>query len=269
VRCEPNTPGLSDAVVTVRDSFGDQTSSVPVVLVVAPPLNVSVVASARGVDVGGSLSFAAAISGGTPPYACTWTLPGGFPTPGNCSGSMRTPLTSAGSVNASLSVVDATGAVANATSATVHVAGTLVVFLARSTNDTSANVGSPTTFTVAVTGGTAPVSLTWYEGTAVVAGFNGSSITLTPNATGDLSVSVTAVDGGGATVRSNVVTLSVGAATGGGNGTGPSSTPAPNPYGATFWAAVGLAALAAVEAVLLLATRRPRAPRRPPPPEAV
>jgi hypothetical protein len=264
VTCQPTTPGLSEPVLTVLDSLGDESASPAVALVVSPPLDVHVAASAAGADVGGSLSFSASVSGGTPPYACVWTLPGGFPTVGSCTAPQSSNLSSSGSVNASVSVTDATGAVANATSATVRVSGPLVLFLTKTTNATASRVGVPTTFSLSVSGGTPPIALTWFDGASVVPGFNGSTLTLTPNSTGNLSVSVLAVDADGSAARSNVVALSVGAPSGTGNGTGPSGGSGSNDFGATFWVAVGLAALAGVEAVLLLGTRRPKRPRRPP-----
>jgi len=266
VSCQPTQPGLTRPVVTVRDSLGDQAVSAPATLVVYPALDVRATPSALGVDVGGSLSFSAAIAGGTPPYSCSWTLPGGFPTMHNCTAPVPASPSTAGTVNATVSVADASGAVANATSPTVRVAGPLVLYLTRASNASAPHVGAPTTFTVTVSGGTPPVALTWFEGGAVVPGFNGTTLAWTPNATGNLSVSVLAVDGSGASARSNLVALTVGTSPGSGSGNG--STTAPNEFGATFWAAVALAALAGVEAVLLLATRRPRRPARPRPPES-
>jgi hypothetical protein len=266
VTCHPSAPGVSLPVAKVRDSFGDVATSSPVVVVVAPALNVSVLASLPAVDSGGTLSFSAAISGGTPPYSCTWTLPGTFPTPGSCAGSVpAVTSTTSATVSAEVSVADATGAVVNSTSLAIPIHDPLVLTLAAA-NATAVKVGVPAEFSVSILGGTAPVVLTWYEGSTVLTGFNGSSVTITPTAPGNLTLSVEAVDAAGGTTTSNVLTVPVLAATGSGGGTPSGATSSPSEYGATFWAAVGLAALAGFEAVLLIGLRRPPRPRTPAPP---
>jgi hypothetical protein len=98
----------------------------------------------------------------------------------------------------------------------------------------------------------------------VLPGYNGSTITLAANGTGNLSLSVRAVDADGAVGASNVLTVAVQPGPGS-NSTGPATSSSPSPYGATFWLAIGLLAVAGAEAVLLVGLRRPpRPPARPP-----
>ncbi|MCI4370514.1 MAG: hypothetical protein L3J81_04200, partial [Thermoplasmata archaeon] len=196
VSCRPTGPGVSFPVATFRDTAGDVVTSAPAVVVVNPSLNVSVVPSSAGADAGGPLTFSAAISGGTAPYACTWTLPGQFPTPGNCTGPVAVATGSADSVTAEVSVADATGAVVNASSVAVPVHNALILSLA-ATNTTALVVGTPATFAVTVLGGTFPVSLSWYEGAARLAGDNGTSITVIPATAGNITISVQATDAAG------------------------------------------------------------------------
>jgi hypothetical protein len=264
VTCRPGFPGVLMPVVTVRDSLGDQVSSAPAAVVVSPRLNASVFASVPGADVGGALSFSAEVSGGTPPYLCNWTVPGGFPTIESCGGPVPAVTTVSGPVSASVSVTDSTGATETVSSPPVEIHGPLLLYLTADATNGTATVGTPTTFTVAVSGGTAPVALSWYDGTTVLAGSNGTTLTYTPGASGNLSLSVRATDADDENATSNVVTVPVTAATGS-TGTPGGSGNSSSPYDATFWVAVALAAIAVFEAVFLIGMRRPPKPRTPPP----
>jgi Peptide N-acetyl-beta-D-glucosaminyl asparaginase amidase A len=255
--CTPSSPGTYAPTVTVSDSEGDVATSTPAVLVVEPPLLASVVASGVGADLGGSLSFSADVSGGSPPYACAWTI-NGVPALGGCTGPIAAGTEVPGPVNASVSVTDSTGVTLNASSASVTVNGPLLLHV--SASNTSVVAGMVAGFSLSIQGGTPPFVITWLEGTSPLLGRNGSTLTLVPTSPGTLNVSVRVDDAAGVSVTSNIATTSVVSASGSptSNGTGGSSSDLNTPL---FWAAVALAAVAGIEAVLLVAKSLPP-PRR-------
>jgi hypothetical protein len=255
--CTPSSTGTFAPTVTVSDSAGDVATSTPAVLVVEPPLLATVVASGVGADLGGSLSYSADVSGGSPPYACAWTI-NGVPALGGCAGPIAAGTEVTGPVNASVSVTDATGVTLNASSASVTVNGPLLLHV--SASNASVAAGTVAGFSLSIEGGTPPFVITWLEGTSPLLGRNGSTLTLVPTTPGPLNVSARVVDAAGIGVASNVATTSVVNAPGSpaSNGNGGSSSDLNTPL---FWAAVALAAVAGIEAVLLVAKSLPP-PRR-------
>ncbi|HKV89803.1 MAG TPA: peptide-N4-asparagine amidase, partial [Thermoplasmata archaeon] len=257
VTCAPSLPGTYAPVAVVTDSSGASAPSAGGLVVVAPRLGATLVASAPGSDVGLALSFAVAISGGVPPFACSWSV-GGTPSTAPCNQSVPATTSVAGSIVATVFVTDGTGALVNATSPAIPIHDALIALLQPVDPTAHARVGVASNYTVAVEGGTAPVALTWYLGDSVLPGFNGTSLSFVPDKTGNLSISVRAVDAAGGATRSNALTVPVA-------GAASSNTTGPNPGSSSssetvFWVAVGLAALAGVEAIFLLARYLPPKP---------
>jgi hypothetical protein len=259
IACAPTSAGTFLASVAVADSSGDAVQTAPTVIVVSPALNATVGPSTPGSDVGQPLSFAAAITGGTPPYACSWTV-GGIPATDPCNASVSADTSVPGSVTATVSVTDAAGEVANASSAPVPVHGPLL--LVWDPANATTTVGVASTYSLTVEGGTAPFVLTWYEGSSAVSGLNGTSATIVPTAVGNLTISVGVVDASGGSASSTPLSVTVHAARS--NGTGSTSNSGSVGSDTTFWLAVGLGALAGVEAIFLIARRIPPRPPSPP-----
>ena len=259
IACAPTSAGTFLASVAVADSSGDAVQTAPTVIVVSPALNATVGPSTPGSDVGRPLSFAAAITGGTPPYACSWTV-GGIPATDPCNASVSADTSVPGSVTATVSVTDAAGEVANASSAPVPVHGPLL--LVWDPANATTTVGVASTYSLTVEGGTAPFVLTWYEGSSAVSGLNGTSATIVPTAVGNLTISVGVVDASGGSASSTPLSVTVHAARS--NGTGSTSNSGSVGSDTTFWLAVGLGALAGVEAIFLIARRIPPRPPSPP-----
>ncbi|MCI4356575.1 MAG: hypothetical protein L3K18_05470 [Thermoplasmata archaeon] len=255
IACAPTAAGTFLPSVAVVDSSGNSIVTAPSVLVVAPALNATVGTSTPGSDVGRPLSFSTAITGGTPPFACSWTIAGVAATD-PCNASVPADTSVPGSIIASVSVTDAAGAVANASSGSVVVHTPLL--LAWDPANGTATVGVAANYSLAVDGGTAPFVLTWFEGSSALSGLNGTSETLVPTTAGNLTISVRATDAAGASASSPPLSVVVHAARS--NGTGPSPHGGSTGSDTTFWLAVGLGALAGVEAIFLIARRIPPRP---------
>jgi hypothetical protein len=255
IACAPTSAGTFLPSVAVADSSGDAVQTAPSVIVVSPALNATVGPSTPGSDVGRPLSFSAAITGGTPPYACSWTV-GGIVATDPCNASVPADTSVPGSITAAVSVTDAAGEVANASSGSVTVHAPLL--LVWDPANATATVGVAATYSLTVDGGTAPFVLTWYEGSSALSGLNGTSATLVPTAVGNLTISVRVADAAGGSASSTPLSVTVQAARS--NGTGPTSGGGSTGSDTTFWLAVGLGALAGVEAIFLIARRIPPRP---------
>ncbi|MCI4350673.1 MAG: hypothetical protein L3K15_04085 [Thermoplasmata archaeon] len=141
---------------SIVDGIGDVGRAEPMQpLVVTNILAVVITPSARTVDVGVSTTFIANITGGSPPFAVSWT----FSTGGFGLGPSWTVIPSApGTIDVRAVVVDAGGASA-ASDATLRVAPPLR--LEESTVTPTGDVGRSIPFFVNVTGGVAPFTVTW------------------------------------------------------------------------------------------------------------
>ena len=243
----------------MSDSSGDAVQTAPSVVVVSPVLNATVQTSSPGSDVGRPLSFSAAITGGTPPYACSWTVAGIVATD-PCNASVPADTSVPGSITAAVSVTDAAGAVANASSGSVTVHAPLL--LVWDPANATTTVGVASNYSLSIDGGTAPFVLTWYEDSSALSGLNGTSATLVPSAVGNFTISVRVTDAAGGSASSTPLSVAVHAARS--NSTGPTPSGGSSGSDTTFWIAVGLGALAGVEAIFLIARRIPPRPPSPP-----
>jgi peptide N-acetyl-beta-D-glucosaminyl asparaginase amidase A len=253
--CIPAGAGPLTLGLTVTDALGDVLNAPVGAVLVVPALSANVTASSRGADVGGLLTFSVSLGGGVAPYTCQWSLTGRLPTTQSCQLPVHAPTVVAGQLTASVMVTDGTGVNTTSLPRTVTVNGPLIVSLQAANPNATFRVGSPANFLLGVTGGTAPFTVTWFSGSAIVNGVNGTNVTIVPNATGSLVLSALVTDGTGASAQSTILTVTVVApATGTGSAGGGSSN---SGLDATFWVAVALAGVAVVEAVLLIGRPRP------------
>lgn len=151
------------------------------------PLALSVVANVTASDGAATVGFTGVASGGVTPYTTTWVFGDG--------GAASTPVashryTTPGAYTARLFLNDSVG---QSISRTWNVTINGALTLAPVATPMKVIVGSPVIFTSGLQGGTAPISLSWDFGD----GSSGSAA-LDPrhtyNATGNETVSVTAVD---------------------------------------------------------------------------
>lgn len=248
-------PGTQWGNVTVTDATGTQVSRSASVHVVAP-LTASITASPpAGVDVGHSVTFTAAASGGDPPFNFTWSVGGST---GYGATYLATPNT-AGSLTATVTVKDFLNS-----SATKSIALSVNTPLgaAVTANPSSPSAGTVVTFGSGQSGGTPAYTYSWQFG-------DGTASTLAapahpyPNA-GTFEVNLWVNDSGGGAVHA---TLSLTVA------------PLPSPVAGgsfaglpTWLLLVLLGIVVVVAAATLLAMRRRRrpngAPSSVPPPSA-
>lgn len=173
--------------------------------VVSHPLSAELVASRALLDVGGSVTLGASVSGGLGPFTYTW-----FGLPAGCASADAPTLvctpTASGTFPVSLVVADGSGALAPLVSQTLVVsdAPSVVVGLNRSALD----VGDSVQATVTVTGGTGPFSCRWSVAGGLWTGYAScaSGYNYTSTATGTITFSVQVEDsvGGAGSAETSV-----------------------------------------------------------------
>jgi hypothetical protein len=119
--CTPGSSGTSWVTVEVTDSNGAAVSAGPMPLTVSPALGTpTILASVTALQVGGSVTFTASVSGGTGPLSYSWT---GLPT--GCVSANSPTLTCApstvGTYSVAVAVTDAAGVTTTATAVSVTV----------------------------------------------------------------------------------------------------------------------------------------------------
>ncbi len=256
--CNATTAGTFRVTVAVSDGAGDEVVSNPSAVVVNPSLVASITSTRPSADLGGPLTFFASVSGGAPPYSCSWSVSGGAPIVQACPKSLAVPTSVVGPVTAALQVSDGTGANVTARPVQVTVNGALIVTVAAATPNATVRVGSPASFLVTVLGGSTPCTILWFEGNQPLPGLNGTNATIVPTAVGPLSISAQGTDAAGGTANSSALSVTVAPALSSQNGS--STNSGSSGVDPVDWIAIGLAAVAAVEAVLLVGLRRPPNP---------
>ena len=208
--CTPSASGTSWVTVAVTDANGETVMEGPVTLVVAPALGaVNVSATVSSVEIGGSVTFTASVSGGTHPLSYSWkSLPTGCITV-NAPTLTCVPATT-GTYYVNATVTDAAGVSQTATSAQVTVkAAPALRSVSVSASVSSLRVGGVVAFTVIVTGGTAPYTYSWSGLPKGCGSVNTSSLTCVPTASGTYSVTVKVTDATGASLTSAAQTMTV------------------------------------------------------------
>lgn len=100
--------GTFNVLLSVQDSAADFTSAQVTLAVHLTPLNVSIIASAPNVSLGGSVRFTAAISGGVSPFVYAWSAPASLCGATGGSTLVCTPL-AAGPLSVAVAVSDSSG----------------------------------------------------------------------------------------------------------------------------------------------------------------
>lgn len=236
------SPGSFSAGLTATDQAGvSETFPVAVSVVAGPTVRLSVQPTVT--DVGRPVSYSGSVTGGTPPYAETWSF-------GDLTGSASLSTTHAygapGSYDVQLHATDSVQGYGDAFGAvTVHPLPTVQALPSTLTP----TAGAAVTFSATVSGGTGPFAYRWTFGD------NASNTSADTNHTyanaGTFRASVLVTDAVGGSSQANL-TLDVGAA----GGAGGSSVPIP----VLLFGAVGTVAVVAVVAGLLLVRRRRRTP---------
>ena len=152
-----STAGTYTATLWVNDSGGASVMKQTAITVNAVPA-ATASASPTATDVGQSVSFTSAPSGGTTPFAVLWDFGDGS---ASAAASPSHIFATPGTYSVHLTATDAVGVSATAT-ATVTVAPAPTATASASTNTPAA--GASVSFTGTSTGGTSPISYAWTFG---------------------------------------------------------------------------------------------------------
>ncbi len=192
-----SSAGSYTAALTVKDSSSPQQTATSQMTVAVtsppPPISASFTLSPSSPDAGQSVSFAASISGGTPPYSYLWRYG---------DGSTGTSLqathiyNSDGTYQVTLTVTDSTSS--TGTWVAPVVVGTAPLQDGFTYSPTSPQPGDNINFTASARGGTPPYSYSWDFGNGASA--SGASATYSYATAGSYTVTLAVID---ATNRSN------------------------------------------------------------------
>jgi len=189
--CAPTTPGTYAVHGVVVDRVGGTAVTAPLPLAVAADLAPTVAIAPVVDDVGVPGTATVTVTGGTPPSTVSWT---GLPT--GCASANQTTLaclpTGPGAFLPTASVVDATGAVANATGPVwlVHADPRATV----TANLPEATTGVAFVFTATVVNGTGPYAYVWAFGDGTNTSTVGGAAVHAFTANGTYVVGVVVID---------------------------------------------------------------------------
>ncbi|MCI4336409.1 MAG: hypothetical protein L3K17_04330 [Thermoplasmata archaeon] len=257
--CTAGAPNSFTVTVKAKNPFGFSATTSASFAVFQPLTLASFTATPSVLTLGSTFRTLASYSGGVSPVTV------GYPIrPTGCAATTSlnwtcTP-TAAGNYTLELDISDANGNSQEA-NLSVVVNPHLAILFALSTNSTL--TGHAVSFTVAVTGGTAPFTFTYTGLPAGCNPANATTITCSPTTSGVYPVLVKVVDSNAASASSTVTLVVSSSGSSGNNGGGALST-------TDLLLIVVIVVIAAI-AVIALATRRKgpapaRPARRPPPP---
>lgn len=215
-------------------------------------------ASPPSIELGQSIQFSVAVTGGQSPYSYSWSgLPSG------CSSTDSNPLSctpsSTGTSSVTVTVTDSLGITLTSLSVSTTVVAALTV-AQPTVSSSSVTTGQTVVFTASVTGGTAPYTYSWSDLPTGCSSSNASQVSCTPTTTGTWSVTVTVTDSSSVSRTSAPVSVSVTSkSSGGGSGSGLSGSSITTD---DWIAIVAVILLVIIVSALVLVTRR-RKPKSP------
>ncbi len=169
----------------VTDAVSSTTTSGVAILVVNPYISLAVTAPQNSSKITGeSVTFSAVASGGTSPYTYQWQK-NGVNISGATSSSYTIPslvLSDAG--NYRLVVTDTASATVTSAVAVLAVTNPSLTIVTQPVSQ-QVIVGSPVTFSVAVSGGTTPYAYQWQKNNVNIPGAISNTFTINSAATGD------------------------------------------------------------------------------------
>lgn len=209
--CTPSTTGVFEVNVTATwgcPLCATNNGSVSFTVNAYPSVS-SVTATPANLDVGQSTDLSVSVSGGSTPFAYSWSsLPAG------CSSLDTNPLScqpnGSGTFSILVSVHDAVGGHSSG-SVALSVASRLSVAL--SASPSVRDLGGPVTFTATVSGGQSPYTEAYTGLPPGCSSADTASLSCTPTAQGTYSVNVTAGDSVGSQASATVALHVVGAPT--------------------------------------------------------
>ena len=210
--CAPTASGTFPVVVSAEDSNGVEQSSVPLPLVVSPPLVTPTVAvTASTLDVGQTVDLSASVSGGSGGYLFTWSgLPIGCASADEATIAC-TPISPAGAFSVVVSVEDSNGM--NLSSFPV----TLVVSPVEgvptlSASESALDIGQSVSLTGSVSGGSGAYTFSWAGLPGGCESANSLTVVCAPSSAGTFRVVFSAQDSNGVNLSSSPLKLVVSSA---------------------------------------------------------
>ena len=195
-----SSAGTYTASLTVTDADGASASAAAITISVSPALDVT---SSSGVGSGNvplTVPFVAVPTGGRPPYTYAWSFGDGT---SSASQNPSHTYTSVGTYSANLTVSDANGGTAVASTLMIQVNGPLAARAGASTLAGDAPV--PVTFTGGAGGGTAPYRFSWSFGDGGTSANQDPTYTYT--GPGTFTASLTVTDAVGSTATTSFVVI--------------------------------------------------------------
>ncbi len=193
--------GVYTARLTVTDAVGVTAAAPSLTIVVNTPPSTTAAASPTAGDAPVAVSFTSTVSSGTAPFSYAWTFGDGG---SSTSQSPSHTYTAAGTYHPSLTITDAAGRTASATTAAITVSPALTATSAASA--TSGTAPMAINFTGSPAGGLPPYTYAWSFGD----GSAGSSLqnpTHTYATAGTFSVVLTVTDANGARVSATPIAI--------------------------------------------------------------
>ena len=193
--CTPNATGAYSIWVNVTDFANETVSSLPVRVVIHPPLGIVANVSPPVTTVGHPVEFNATIHNGTPPFQVLWTF-------GNLLESHVANVTTyynrTGSYTATLLVNDSGG---ESRELKVSIQVEPALSLQASVTPSTVTVGQAVSLSASASGGVLPINITW-EVNGHMVGW-GAVVSYTPPVAGTYSVTAVARDSIGDRAYSN------------------------------------------------------------------
>jgi hypothetical protein len=226
--CTPTAVGTATVTVTVHDGTGDSATGSLGNLVVTTGPAAAVLPSNSTIDLGGSVTLNATVTGGRGPYTCLWWVGGALASPAEpCDRPFMETPTHLGTYYVNVTVVDGEGVMGHSARVGIDVVQPVSITISGKNeigSVISAVVGSMVTLSADLSGGIGPYQVSWFIDDSPAA--TGLELNVTVGAAGT-SESVFALvndSGAGSNLSGTLTVQSISGSPGGSSGSSGSSS---------------------------------------------